>query len=143
MRSRRFVIGRSGMATVLVLALLALGEWVHGEEPAPEAVPPNPPVADVEMRSDRPMTASWTNGFVAKTADDAFGIHIGGRAEFDNSWYTQDSNLLLGPTADTRLTDGSLFRRARLRADGRMWDFIDFAAEVNFANIQDASNVEN
>ena len=34
-------------------------------------------------------------------------------------------------------------RRARFRADGRLWEFIDFACEVNFANIQDVSNVDN
>jgi phosphate-selective porin OprO/OprP len=34
-------------------------------------------------------------------------------------------------------------RRARLRTDGRLWELIDFACEVNFANIQDVSNVDN
>lgn len=89
------------------------------------------------------LEATWDNGFHVHTADDAFRIHIGGRAEFDNSWYTQDPNLLLGTTDTTRLTDGTLFRRARLRADGLLWGWIDFVTEVNFANIQDVSNVEN
>ncbi|WP_439650271.1 porin [Aquisphaera insulae] len=39
-----------------------------------------------------------------------------------------------------RLPDGSSFRRMRLRADGRVYDFVDFVFEVNFANLQDFSN---
>ncbi|HYV34417.1 MAG TPA: porin [Gemmataceae bacterium] len=91
---------------------------------------------------DRSLSAKWDNGFVAQTADKAFRIHLGGRFEFDNTWFTQDANILLGTSNTQRLIDGSLFRRARLRADGTMWDWIDFAVEVNFANIQDASNVQ-
>jgi phosphate-selective porin OprO/OprP len=91
---------------------------------------------------DRKLSASWDNGFVATTADKNFRIHLGGRLEFDNTWFAQDDNLLLGSTNTQRLIDGSLFRRARLRADGTLWEFIDFATEVNFANIQDASNVQ-
>jgi len=93
--------------------------------------------------SDREMKARWENGFVAETNDKAFRIHIGGRLEFDNSWFTQDGNLLLGGSPTQEMLDGTLFRRARLRTDGRLWEYIDFACEVNFANIQDVSNVEN
>src|SRR5262249_50074077 len=95
-----------------------------------------------EVGKNLGMTASWDNGLHFVTADQAFRFHIGGRLEFDNTWFTQDDNLLLGPDADTKLKDGSLFRRARLRADGLVWDWIDFVTEVNFANIQDASNVD-
>src|SRR5262249_2709304 len=56
---------------------------------------------------------------------------------------TQDDNLLLGPTAGTHLADGTAMRRARRRADGTAWEQIDFACEVNFANIQDIPNVDN
>jgi phosphate-selective porin OprO and OprP len=95
-----------------------------------------------EVGKDRTLRASWENGFVAQTADKAFRIHIGGRFDFDNTWFAQQNNILLGSNDSQRLIDGALFRRARLRADGTMWDFIDFAVEVNFANIQDASNVQ-
>jgi phosphate-selective porin OprO/OprP len=107
---------------------------VSASDPAPAPAPA--PSKSLELK------ASWSNGFVAQTADKDFRIHIGGRAEFDNTWFTQDSNLLLGSSDTQRLNDGALFRRARLRADGTMYDFIDFAIEVNFANIQDASNVQ-
>jgi phosphate-selective porin OprO/OprP len=94
-----------------------------------------------EVGKELKLSAAWTNGFVAETADQAFRVHVGGRADFDNNWYTQDPNLLLGSAAGVRTSDGSLFRRARLRVDGTMWEQMDFVAEVNFANVQDASNV--
>jgi phosphate-selective porin OprO/OprP len=95
-----------------------------------------------EVGNDRTLRARWENGFVADTADQSFRIHLGGRLDFDNSWFTQDDNLLIGKTPDQHMLDGTLMRRMRLRADGRLWDLIDFACEVNFANIQDVSNVD-
>jgi len=83
---------------------------------------------------------SFQNGFVAETEDKAFRFHFGGRFDYDNAWFTQDDNLLIGPSAGTRLQDGTDFRRARLRADGRIWRSIDFIAEVNFATIQEITN---
>jgi phosphate-selective porin OprO/OprP len=89
------------------------------------------------------LEATRDHGFLAHTADDQFRIHIGGRVEYDNSWYSQDPKLLLGSSNTTHFNDGTLFRRARLGADGLLWGWIEFVTEVNFANIQDVSNVEN
>src|SRR5262249_26391643 len=97
----------------------------------------------IEVGKHRTLRARWDNGFVAETADQSFRIHLGGRLEFDNSWFTQDNNILIGTSPDQRMQDGTLMRRARLRADGSLWEFIDFVCEVNFANIQDVSNVDN
>src|SRR5262245_53092658 len=97
----------------------------------------------LEVGKDLKLSTTWNNGLFAQTADQSYHVHVGGRCEFNNSWYTQDPNLLLGSSETTHLKDGSLFRRARLRADGRLWEFVDFVCEVNFANVQDASNVEN
>jgi phosphate-selective porin OprO/OprP len=97
----------------------------------------------IKVGKDRTLRPRWDNGFVAETADESFRIHVGGRLEFDNSWFAQSNNLLIGPSPDQRMLDGTLFRRARLRADGRLWDLVDFACEFNFANIQDISNVDN
>lgn len=96
-----------------------------------------------EKTNDRTLISRWDNGFVSETADKDFRIHVGGRLEFDNCWFAQDDNLLIGPTPDTTMRDGTLMRRARFRADGRLYEYIDFACEVNFANIQDVSNVDN
>jgi len=111
--------------------------------------PPAPPTADsktasesTEIGEDRSLSAKWDNGFVAETKDKAFRIHLGGRLEFDNCWFNQSDNILIGKTPDQTMLDGTLFRRARFRADGRLWENIDFACEVNFANIQDVSAVD-
>jgi phosphate-selective porin OprO and OprP len=96
----------------------------------------------LEVGADLKMSAAWSHGFTAETADKAFRFHLGGRFDFDNAWFRQDPNLLLGPDPTVRLKDGSDFRRARLRADGQLWEFLDFVTEVNFANIQDVSNVD-
>ncbi|MBI3406822.1 MAG: hypothetical protein HY040_00510 [Planctomycetes bacterium] len=97
----------------------------------------------LEVGKDFQLQARWDNGFVAETKDQAFRLHIGGRLEFDNTWFTQNDNILIGSSAGQRLDDGTLLRRARMRADGVLWEFIDFVTEVNFATIQDVSNVDN
>jgi phosphate-selective porin len=95
-----------------------------------------------EVGKDLQLKATWDNGFVAQTADKSFRVHLGGRLEWDNSWSTQDANLLVGQAAGDHVQDGTLFRRARPRADGTLWEFVDSAAEANFVTVQDISNVE-
>lgn len=87
------------------------------------------------------VTTSFSNGIRWRSADQAFALHLGGRFEWDNAWFSQSDNLLIGPSAGTRFQDGTVMRRARLRADGTVWNSMDFVFEVNFANIQDAANV--
>jgi phosphate-selective porin OprO/OprP len=111
--------------------------------PAPADAVSKPEPQSTVLGKDRTLQARWDNGFVAESVDKAFRIHLGGRFEFDNSWFNQDDNILIGPSPDSTMHDGTLMRRARFRADGRLWEFTDFAAEVNFANIQDVSNVDN
>ncbi len=91
--------------------------------------------------TNRQMNASWNNGLEFLSEDEAFKLHIGGRVDFDNVWYQPTStNMRFGSANSTRLADGSDFRRMRLRADGRIYDWVDFVFEVNFANLQDFSN---
>ena len=43
---------------------------------------------------DRPrMNVFWDNGAVMESADKAFRLHVGGRFDFDNTWYHQSSDL--------------------------------------------------
>jgi phosphate-selective porin OprO and OprP len=84
---------------------------------------------------ERPrLNVFWNNGAVLESADRAFRFHVGGRLEFDNTWYHQSQDLPF------LLEDGSDMRRARLRADGTIGETVDFVTEVNFANIQDVTN---
>ncbi len=112
------------------------------KSPAPTDATKKSSTEATEIGSDRTLLPKWDNGFVAETKDQAFRIHLGGRLEFDNSWFNQSDNILIGNSPDQTMRDGTLFRRARLRADGRVWENIDFACEVNFANIQDVAAVD-
>ena len=56
---------------------------------APPAAESKAAPESTEIGKDRTLIPKWDNGFVAETADKAFRIHLGGRLEFDNSWFTQ------------------------------------------------------
>jgi len=88
--------------------------------------------ADADARPR--LNAFWDNGAVLESEDKAFRLHIGGRLDFDNTFYHQSQDLPI------LLQDGSDMRRARLRADGTIGENVDFVTEVNFANIQDVTN---
>ncbi len=91
--------------------------------------------------TNKSMTANWNHGLQLTSEDDAFRMHMGGRVDWDNVWYQPpDKGMRFGNDNNITLQDGSAFRRMRLRADGRIYDWIDFVFEVNFANIQDFSN---
>lgn len=95
-----------------------------------------------EVGKNMKMSATWNHGLQFTSEDEAFKFHLGGRVDFDNAWYRTDKNLLFGSSDEIGLHDGTDFRRMRLRADGRFWDFVDFVFEVNFANLQDFSNTD-
>ncbi len=104
-------------------------------EPPLDAVPTQLPAPQPAATDTRPrMDLFWDNGAVMESADKAFRLHVGGRFDFDNSWYHQSQSLPFD------LQDGSDMRRARLRADGSIGERVDFVTEVNFANIQDVTN---
>ncbi len=91
--------------------------------------------SDLSDADARPrLNVFWDNGAVLESPDKAFRLHVGGRFDFDNTWYQQSDNLPF------LLQDGADMRRARLRADGTIGKNVDFVTEVNFANIQDVSN---
>ena len=101
------------------------------------ALPPPPAAASGYPADpdDRPrMNLFWDNGAVMESDDKSFRLHVGGRFDFDNTFYHQSSDLPF------LLQDGSDMRRARLRADGSIGENVDFVTEVNFANIQDVTN---
>jgi phosphate-selective porin OprO and OprP len=73
----------------------------------------------------------WKDGFVAETANKDFRVHFGGRAHVDAGWFDPDENLqsLAGPAG---WLDGADFRRLRLRADGTMYEVLDWVVEMDF-----------
>jgi phosphate-selective porin OprO and OprP len=81
---------------------------------------------------DLKMSAKWNNGVEFQSANKQFKAHFGGRVQLDSAWFgvpqqvNQNINIPYGNGVD--------FRRARLRADGTMYEFIDWAAEFDFVN---------
>jgi phosphate-selective porin OprO/OprP len=92
-----------------------------------------PPPAD-KGGTDWPLTARWDNGlqFVAK--DDSFRIHVGGNFQFDYGWNAASQAVQFGPGGTGELADGAVFRYARLRIDGTMYQHFEWVAEFDFAN---------
>ena len=149
-----------GSAAILAIASLAAAQSPTDTFTLPPTTLPAPAATDPdalramireELKAEQKKAAATSqldlksfvkNGFMAETEDKAFHFHFGGRFDYDNAWFRQDDNLLIGPSAGTRFEDGTAFRRARLRADGRVWGFIDFVTEVNFATIQEITNPE-
>jgi phosphate-selective porin OprO/OprP len=80
------------------------------------------------------MSAKWDNGLVIETKDKDFQVHVGGRAQFDSGWNSASQAVQFGPGGTGELQDGALFRRARLRIDGTMYQWIDWVVEFDFAN---------
>src|SRR5262249_854106 len=107
------------------------------KEESPKQEPPG-----FEVGKFTEIKGLWNNGLQWSSADSSFKLHLGGRVDFDNAFYTQSNSIRLGANDSIRLQDESGFRRARLRADGSCWENIDFVIEVNFANFQDFSNTD-
>lgn len=79
------------------------------------------------------FSAKWNHGFEAITRDKRFKFHVGGRVQYDGVWIQDDANAFAGagPFADQ---DSVNFRRARIRADGTMYETIDWCCEYDFVN---------
>jgi phosphate-selective porin OprO/OprP len=84
-----------------------------------------------EVGSDLAFKTFWKDGFVAETANKDFRVHIGGRVHVDAGWFDPDENLesLAGPAG---WLDGADFRRIRFRADGTMYEVLDWVVEMDF-----------
>jgi phosphate-selective porin OprO/OprP len=104
---------------------------------------------------DLKLNAGWDpGGFRFKTADEAFSLHLGGRLMSDEVWWTQSPNLRrsgaqpagsplglftgVGPGVGN-LTDGFFVRRARVVADGTIYQTIEFKNEFDFENYNSVS----
>src|SRR5260370_123307 len=61
-----------------------------------------------------------------------------GSLQFDSGWNGASQAVQFGPGGIGELQDGAVFRRARIRIDGAMYQHFEWVAEFNFAN-----NVDN
>jgi phosphate-selective porin OprO/OprP len=91
-----------------------------------------------EEGDDLSLSAKWNHGLELSTKDKDFRVHVGGRTQFDTSWFSTDDNVQ--DNINTPYEDGVDFRRARLRVDGTMYATIDWAVEYDFANSENLRN---
>jgi len=94
------------------------------------ATPAGPAPATEDPRA---FSAKWNNGFEAVSKDKRFKFHLGGRVQFDSVFLSDNPEAFAGTGIFTD-QDAIGFRRARLRADGTMYDVIDWCAEFDFVN---------
>lgn len=88
--------------------------------------------ASKDGKPDTSMSGAWNKGLEFKTKDGAFRGHIGGRYQLDNSWFSADPAVQ--KNINVPYGDGVDLRRARLRFDGTMYKYIDYAIELDFVN---------
>ncbi len=89
--------------------------------------------ADSKTEDPKSFSAKWNHGFEETTKDKQFKFHVGGRVQLDGIWLQDNPAAFAGtgPFADQDAVD---FRRARLRADGTMYQTIDWCVEIDFVN---------
>jgi phosphate-selective porin OprO and OprP len=86
-----------------------------------------------EIGSDSTITASFKNGIEFSSKNKDFRFHVGGRTQLDGVWLHAQPGALDG-AGGVGAADAVDFRRARLRCDGRFYEFLDFVMEYDFAN---------
>lgn len=92
-----------------------------------------------EVGSDLGMTASWKNGLEIQSKNKDFRVHVGGRQQVDAVWLNGSQNGFVnaGGVGDE---DSVNFRRSRLRVDGEMYEFMEWAVEYDFVNSINQNN---
>ncbi|MBM4011317.1 MAG: hypothetical protein FJ275_07905 [Planctomycetes bacterium] len=106
-------------------------------EPAPKAAEP------YEIGSDTNLASKWASGYQAESKQKDFRVKIGGRTQVDSVAFSATNGPNQFPTQgglDPELNDTVNFRRARLRIEGRMYEFYDWAAEYDFVNQINVNN---
>jgi len=90
----------------------------------------------VVVGSSKTMTATWNHGLDLESKNKDFKVHIGGRTQYDNSFFANDPNLTVSPALGGigPQRDSFQFRRGRLRVEGTMYENFEFAAEYDFVN---------
>ena len=147
----------AGAATLLAAGDVRAQFAPPGNPPAllPPAAPPTPqpapafeptPPAGTPAPTSNPSTAGatppdkpefkidWNNGVFFQTANKNFVVHMGGTVHYDAAWYQASSILQLAPGGPGRFNDGFNMRRARLFAEGTLYQAVDFKFELEFMN---------
>jgi phosphate-selective porin len=119
--------------------LVAADQADADTEPGAQPEPPEP----YEIGSDKVFKDTWADGFQAEAAHKDFRVKIGGRTQVDAVAFTKGQQLDQPRNQgglDPELSDTVAFRRARLRIEGRMYEFYDWACEYDFVNQINVNN---
>ena len=101
------------------------------------------PADPYEIGSDKKTSTAWADGFQAQSANKDFRVKIGGRTQVDAVAFSAMPGPNQPPNKgglDPELADTVDFRRARLRVEGRMYEFYDWACEYDFVNQINVNN---
>lgn len=104
-----------------------VGNYLQAQAKKEEAKKAEKKAEFVEVGSDLNFKVSWKDGVSFATPNNDFKFHVGGRFHLDAGHFDETDTF---PTFD----DAAGFRRARLRADGTMWEIFDWVVEFDFAN---------
>jgi phosphate-selective porin OprO/OprP len=80
------------------------------------------------------MNANWRDGLWFETPNRDFTFHLMGAVQYDLALYTNDASLNTGPRPTGPFVDGANLRRGRVRAEGSMWEVVDYRFEMEFFN---------
>lgn len=97
--------------------------------------PPEPP-KPYTIGSLPQMNGVWNYGLEFRSPNRDFYFHVGGRVQWDTVWLdSPDPAAALTNVGNNNdaLQDASFFRRLRLRAEGSMYELVDWCVELNFA----------
>ena len=132
-RCRAGLFERGGGAILIAWAwcAVAVADLPTAEELPPPALEEQLPAEPVLLEpfghtvgSDTHLAATWAEGLLLRSRGDDFAFRIGGRVQVDASGFTAGTGPNLSPLAgglNPPFTGAANFRRARLRAGGRMY----------------------
>lgn len=113
------------MVKILENRISDLEQSLYGRTPAPESTSaPASTTATVEANSNPDdIDVVWRNGLHFIKEDPAFDIFVGGRVNLD---------FFTGDVDGGDFSDGTRFRRARLRLGGKLYDDFEFTMQYDF-----------
>ncbi len=84
--------------------------------------------------SDPNMKATWRDGVTFEAPARDFVFHVGGAVHYDLALYGAGDQVQFGPGGTGPFDDGVNLRRGRLRAEGSLYEVVNFLFELEFAN---------
>ncbi len=85
------------------------------------------------------LVGRWGTGFVNnglwfESEKKDFRLHVGGRTQWDTSFFHANDQVQFNPGGTGPIKDGTDFRRARIRIEGAMYEQSQFCVEYDFVD---------